>query len=639
MRKIYNLFFIFIYLTGSSYLWSNNIKNNDNKNTKCIYNNKPIDLSSCIWYAKLIQYNEVDNFIKIIKNNDIANLIHLNQYKKIEKFPVLLNQIFPIKEYGKLRYYILYIPIQISTNIENNLILEFPVIGENYKILWNQNLLHSEWYIENNQIKKYRTIKDLKVVIDTKYIKHINYLILLMAGYTPLTKFNKNDDIGIYINNGYILKEESEFYPDIKFFYTSFFIGMYLFIGVLLLLFFLFLRNISFLFLSLFCLVISIYYIAGDPILFMYFPNIGSDLLNKLEYTTVILLIPIFIAYIRHNYFNKTVKLLSFFGIYFYLILLISLINLFIDFKISKVILNIWQIHALFAILYIIILSFIAIIKNKKDSLILFAGILIVAIAAIYDILASIYLFTPLRITMYLFAFFIFILAMLLARNIVSENKKFIKSLEDQKILLNVYKKFFPEKILKIINKENIEDLKFNEYFKINSIILVSDLRDFTSLTEIYGGGKIFKTLNQFYNIIEKLIREYEGEIVDFYGDQYIAIFPFKGEKNADFIIDLIYKIENIKSQFEIPLKHGYGIEYGYCYLNFIGSSNVVRLAISGIDIEDAKFYEKITKFYETLIICSEDFYQYLNQYKEEFLPVEIIPDNIILSKQLYYKE
>jgi len=71
--------------------------------------------------------------------------------------------------------------------------------------------------------------------------------------------------------------------------------------------------------------------------------------------------------------------------------------------------------------------------------------------------------------------------------------------------------------------------------------------------------------------------------------------------------------------------------------MNFIGSSDMARLSITGIDIENTKFYEKITKFYQTLIICSEDVYSGIKKYRDKFVPLEIIPDDIILSKQLFY--
>jgi hypothetical protein len=71
--------------------------------------------------------------------------------------------------------------------------------------------------------------------------------------------------------------------------------------------------------------------------------------------------------------------------------------------------------------------------------------------------------------------------------------------------------------------------------------------------------------------------------------------------------------------------------------MNFVGSSDMARLYIAGIDVENTKLYEKITKFYQTLIICSENIYSGIKEYKDKFVPLEIIPDDILLSKQLYY--
>ena len=622
MKQNFNQFLLIILLFINSVF----AQEKEISNYSCVFSDNSLDLSTCVWYAKQIE------------QKDINNKIDLNQgFKKIQQFPLFLNQIFPPEEYGKLRYFVIYTKISILEKINKHLVIHFPVIGENYQIYWNQVLLKSEWYVENQQISKYRTIKNLKVIVDPSYIKKENDLVLILAGYTPITPFNKNDDVGFYLNKGYVLKKENTFLPDFKHLYIPLLIGIYLFTSILLFLFYFFIKIASFLYLSLFCLDISLYYISGDPILFSYFPLIDSQILNKIEYSTLFLSLPLFTTYIRENYFEKKLKIRSFFGFYFYLMLFLALLNLFIDFRISKLLLNLWQIHALFIIIYIIILSFIAIRKKKKYSILIFLGILIIISSAIYDILASIFLFTSLRITIYLFALFIFILALLLSNYIVTKNREYKNILKEQQVLLQIYKRFFPEKILNLIHKESIIDLRFDESYQLKGIILVSDLRDFTHLTEAYGSEKVFDSLNRYYSIIEKMIREYGGEIVDFYGDQYIAFFPSENPYRSDAIIELILKIEKTKDQFDITLKHGYGLEYGTCIMNFVGSSDMARLYIAGIDVENTKLYEKITKFYQTLIICSENIYSGIKEYKDKFVPLEIIPDDILLSKQLYY--
>ncbi len=68
---------------------------------------------------------------------------------------------------------------------------------------------------------------------------------------------------------------------------------------------------------------------------------------------------------------------------------------------------------------------------------------------------------------------------------------------------------------------------------EIQSIILFTDIRNFTEFSNANPASDVIDTLNTFYDIAESAIRKNGGEILKFMGDGLLAIFPTPDDLSA----------------------------------------------------------------------------------------------------------
>lgn len=68
---------------------------------------------------------------------------------------------------------------------------------------------------------------------------------------------------------------------------------------------------------------------------------------------------------------------------------------------------------------------------------------------------------------------------------------------------------------------------------QIQTTVLVSDIRSFTSLTEAHPPEAIVDLLNDYFTVMETCITDQQGVIVSFIGDAILAHFPAHPERSA----------------------------------------------------------------------------------------------------------
>jgi two-component system sensor histidine kinase ChiS len=91
---------------------------------------------------------------------------------------------------------------------------------------------------------------------------------------------------------------------------------------------------------------------------------------------------------------------------------------------------------------------------------------------------------------------------------------------------LNIaYGRFVPHKFLQLLNKESIVDVSLGENVQQEMSILFSDIRDFTSLSEMMTPEDNFKFINAYLSRMESAIVENNGFIDKYIGDAIMALF------------------------------------------------------------------------------------------------------------------
>ncbi|MFW6363042.1 MAG: adenylate/guanylate cyclase domain-containing protein [Spirochaeta sp.] len=197
--------------------------------------------------------------------------------------------------------------------------------------------------------------------------------------------------------------------------------------------------------------------------------------------------------------------------------------------------------------------------------------------------------------------------------------------------LMNIFKKFVARDIAAKAYREREIRL---EGEKRELTILFTDIRSFTSMTEILGTD-IIKLLNLHYDRAIRLIHQQDGDIASIIGDALLAVFGIMGDRKLKSLqaIDAAYHMhgvaENLRNEMQKRREHieqtrgqlteaeirvfkavlleiGVGIDGGEVFYGNIGSTERMVNTVIGDNVNSAARLEGLTRLYHVPVICSE---------------------------------
>ncbi len=180
----------------------------------------------------------------------------------------------------------------------------------------------------------------------------------------------------------------------------------------------------------------------------------------------------------------------------------------------------------------------------------------------------------------------------------------------------HVFSKFIPEEIIKsLVAKDTDEELMVGEKRRI--VVLFSDIRSFTTITETNHPEDVVKFLNNYFDLQVAIIKKYGGNIDKFIGDAIFAIFgaPISYENNVERAVksamEMIQVLDQLHvSHMNIPggdVKIGIGLHEGDAIVGNIGSSTKFDYTAIGDTVNLAARLEGYTKHYKRQVLMSEN--------------------------------
>jgi len=179
--------------------------------------------------------------------------------------------------------------------------------------------------------------------------------------------------------------------------------------------------------------------------------------------------------------------------------------------------------------------------------------------------------------------------------------------------------------------KNKILNSKTTQNQSENLVIMFSDIRGFTNMSESNSAINISKILNLFFTTWNKLISKRDGIISKFIGDEVMIIFGLESDiKTAinSSVLASIEFIENHKSMNrELKSENldeiegfGIGINSGEVVIGNIGGDNRFDYTVIGDSVNIASRVQSLCKKYPTKLIITDIIYQNLeNNLKERF--------------------
>ncbi|MBI5117838.1 response regulator [Candidatus Poribacteria bacterium] len=205
-----------------------------------------------------------------------------------------------------------------------------------------------------------------------------------------------------------------------------------------------------------------------------------------------------------------------------------------------------------------------------------------------------------------------------LTRTIRRQNKKLKRlneNLERAKELLTIsFERYMSEHLLERILQSSKPVSLSGE--KMPVTILISDIRDFTSLAESMTPEGLVKFLNRYFEPMVEIILDNEGVLDKFMGDSVMALFGAIYTHKDDSLravraaLEMQEAVERLNKQWvqegNPPIKVGIGISTGEVVAGNIGSEKRMEFTVIGQDVNYAQRIEGLTKIFPSSILISE---------------------------------
>lgn len=153
------------------------------------------------------------------------------------------------------------------------------------------------------------------------------------------------------------------------------------------------------------------------------------------------------------------------------------------------------------------------------------------------------------------------------------------------------------------IQKYSRGDKNLRKGEKKSLVILMSDIRSFTDMSEKTPPEEITQMLNTYFNEMVAVIEKNGGIVDKFIGDAIMAIFglldssaknPSLNAVNAG--LEMQKSLVKLNQGFKKPISIGIGIHYGEVVAGYLGSDNRLEYTVIGAPVNLASRIESETK-------------------------------------------
>ncbi len=142
----------------------------------------------------------------------------------------------------------------------------------------------------------------------------------------------------------------------------------------------------------------------------------------------------------------------------------------------------------------------------------------------------------------------------------------------------------------------------------LEAVVLFSDLRGFTALTDGYGESEVFDALDCYFDVVVQSVEEMGGDVLKFMGDGILSIFPIQVTADRPHqctqaalaarrvLVGLAALNDKRTKASKPPLDIGIGINVGQVSYGNIGSPGRLDFTVLGSAVNVASRIEVLTK-------------------------------------------
>ncbi len=193
----------------------------------------------------------------------------------------------------------------------------------------------------------------------------------------------------------------------------------------------------------------------------------------------------------------------------------------------------------------------------------------------------------------------------------LEEQNTILQAMNEELTQLNTaYERFVPREFLGFLNKRSIIDVELGDHVQRKNTIVFSDIRGFTSLSEQMTPEENFHFINSYLGRMGPIVRQYEGFIDKYIGDEIMALFPESAENAVRSAIVMLAALscynQGRQERGRAPIRIGIGINTGHTMLGIIGEHGRMEGTVISDAVNLASRVEGLTKTYGASILLSE---------------------------------
>lgn len=183
--------------------------------------------------------------------------------------------------------------------------------------------------------------------------------------------------------------------------------------------------------------------------------------------------------------------------------------------------------------------------------------------------------------------------------------------------LKNVMSKYISKSVMKDVLKNETAELGGKRAYVS---VLFADIRQFTSISEVYTPEEVSSLLNEYFSLIAPIIDKYNGTLNKFMGDAVMAIFgaPIEDENHAKNAVlcaeEILLEVKKLNYKWKISnkpeIRIGVAINTGYVFIGNIGSKDRMEFTVIGDSVNIASRIESLNRIYNTSFLISSSTYE-----------------------------
>lgn len=172
------------------------------------------------------------------------------------------------------------------------------------------------------------------------------------------------------------------------------------------------------------------------------------------------------------------------------------------------------------------------------------------------------------------------------------------------------YERFVPKEFLMLLAKRKITEFGIGNSSSQKMAVLISDIRNFTSMSEKFSAAETFELLNGYLEALTPAISKNGGFIDKYIGDAVMALFNTKSESpvRAALEMNLLLNAWNRSPARagRVEVRMGVGIHTGDLVLGTIGQVDRMDTTVVSDTVNVAFRLEALTKTYGAMTLISE---------------------------------